>query len=202
MVPIELFSVDPAALVIDRRMALRFLGCPADSVPDTVQALLKAQYPALLRAADFRACFRKVPIRVEHCAVISDAFRAESADLAKNLAGCTEALLFAATSGVGVDRLIALTAKRSPADAAALDALASAAIEAFCDVAEAAAVRGAPHKPRFSPGYGDLPLSLQKELLGLLDADRTLGLTLTGALTLTPTKSVTALIGLCGSSGE
>ena len=49
---------------------------------------------------------------------------------------------------------------------------------------------------RFSPGYGDLPLSVQPTVLAALDAQRRLGITLSSSLLMTPTKSVTAIIGM------
>ncbi|MGN0833198.1 MAG: hypothetical protein ACI4RD_06075 [Kiritimatiellia bacterium] len=48
-------------------------------------------------------------------------------------------------------------------------------------------------RPRRSPGYGDLPLALSREILARLDATRTLGVSLTGTDLLVPSKSVTAI---------
>ena len=50
---------------------------------------------------------------------------------------------------------------------------------------------------RFSPGYGDLPLTVQKDLCGVLDTRRTLGLTVNESMLLIPEKSVTAVMGIC-----
>jgi len=50
-------------------------------------------------------------------------------------------------------------------------------------------------RPRYSPGYGDFPLTYQKEILELLNAQRRIGLTRTESNMLVPTKSVTAIIG-------
>lgn len=47
--------------------------------------------------------------------------------------------------------------------------------------------------PRRSPGYGELPLSLSREILEKLDATRKIGVALTESLSLVPTKSVTAI---------
>ena len=51
---------------------------------------------------------------------------------------------------------------------------------------------------RFSPGYGDLPLELQGELLHLLDAPRKIGLCASASHILTPRKSVTAILASPG----
>ena len=50
--------------------------------------------------------------------------------------------------------------------------------------------------PRFSPGYGDLPLSLQRDIFRVLDCPRKIGLTLNESLLMSPSKSVTAIVGL------
>ena len=49
---------------------------------------------------------------------------------------------------------------------------------------------------RFSPGYGDLPLAMQREVMDALDCGRTVGITLSDSLLMTPSKSVTAIIGM------
>ena len=51
-------------------------------------------------------------------------------------------------------------------------------------------------RPRFSPGYGDFSILHQKNILELLDAPRKIGLTVTESFMMTPTKSVTAIIGI------
>lgn len=49
---------------------------------------------------------------------------------------------------------------------------------------------------RFSPGYGDLPISLQKWFLNELDAPKRIGLMTNDQYLLTPTKSITAVSGM------
>ena len=51
-------------------------------------------------------------------------------------------------------------------------------------------------RPRFSPGYGDLPLSLQREISRILNMPKEIGVSLTDTMLMTPSKSVTALIGV------
>ena len=55
---------------------------------------------------------------------------------------------------------------------------------------------------RYSPGYGDLPLSIQRPLLDLLNAQRAIGLTLTPTNLMVPRKSVTAVMGVCDTPKE
>ena len=47
--------------------------------------------------------------------------------------------------------------------------------------------------PRRSPGYGELPLALSREILDALDATKKIGVSLTAANLLVPSKSVTAI---------
>ena len=51
-------------------------------------------------------------------------------------------------------------------------------------------------RPRFSPGYGDFSIQHQKAVLAMLEASKRIGVTMTDSYMLTPTKSVTAVIGI------
>ena len=50
--------------------------------------------------------------------------------------------------------------------------------------------------PRFSPGYGDLNINVQRDIFTHLDLSRKIGVTLNESLIISPSKSVTAIIGL------
>ena len=86
------------------------------------------------------------------------------------------------------------------ADAAVMQGCGAMFIESFVDLlndeirknAEARKMRA---HPRFSPGYGDVPLSMQKEFFRLLPCEK-IGLSLMDTLIMAPEKSVTAFIGL------
>ena len=115
------------------------------------------------------------------------------------LTQCSQVVLLACTLGSGFDAKLRTEQARGMAHAVVVDACGSAWVEAGCDAAEEelrARFPGRYLTDRFSPGYGDLPLTLQEGLCGALDARRRLGLTVTESLLLNPVKSVTALIGL------
>ena len=48
---------------------------------------------------------------------------------------------------------------------------------------------------RFSPGYGDLPLETQKQVVPALNLARAIGVTLSDTCLMSPRKSVTAFVG-------
>ena len=52
------------------------------------------------------------------------------------------------------------------------------------------------HRARFSPGYGDFSIQYQKEILAVLEAGKSIGLSMTDGCMLIPTKSITAIIGI------
>jgi len=118
--------------------------------------------------------------------------------LKKNLQGCDRVIILAATSGLGIDRLIAKYLKISPARALFFHSIGTERVEALCDVfcKTLEEKEGFILRPRFSPGYGDLPLEIQRDILHLLNADKTLGIGLNESCLLSPSKSVTAFAGI------
>ena len=85
--------------------------------------------------------------------------------------------------------------------AAILQGLGAERVESLCnlfneEVKNEAEQRGLKAHPRYSPGFGDLPIRVQKEFLDALDATRRMGITLSESYLMAPSKSVTAIIGL------
>lgn len=120
-------------------------------------------------------------------------------DVSAHLDGCCGVVLLAATLGNGVDMLLRKTQAQDMAKAVILDAMASAAIEQVCDEAEKEIAEKMENKHftwRFSPGYGDFPIEVQKDFLTALNAQKVIGLCASQSGMLTPTKSVTAVIGV------
>lgn len=119
-----------------------------------------------------------------------------SKDLYKNLAGCKKAYIMAVTLGMEVDRLISSLRIVSPSKAFISDSVASAFAEAAADCVSDKLSINEKLRPRYSPGYGDLSLDVQKDVLNLLNADKLLGIKLGANLLMTPKKSITAIQGV------
>ena len=189
---------------LDRREALRYAG--ARELPSEQSALFEECIVELLPLLSYKVCWRFFPVAVATASLLSQTkdeeldlgfAKVRSKSLAANLAGCNEILLFAATVGIAPDRLVAKYGRISPVKALFCQALGAERIEALCDAfCNEIAVGLGPLKPRFSPGYGDLPLQLQSQIFSVLDCSRKIGLSLTSSLLMTPTKSVTAIAGI------
>ena len=150
----------------------------------------------------YKVCYRELSVSIKGEMCDFGTFSFSSENLARNLAGCPRVILFAATVGVGIDRLIHKYSRIAPSRALMMQAIGAERIEALCDLfcADMEKEMGASLRPRFSPGYGDLPLSVQKDIITLLDTPKRIGLSLNDSLLMSPTKSVTAFAGITNTT--
>ncbi len=128
-------------------------------------------------------------------------FSLEGHSIRKHLKNSERCILIAFTLGHQVDRLIRYYEKSNMTKAIILDACASTAIEEFADnicrdLEKTYRKYGEKLTGRFSPGYGDLDIGIQGAFLDLLDARKSMGLTVSSHSILIPRKSVTAIIGI------
>ena len=187
----------------DRKEIFRYLGYRGREPETGVADAADSCAAALQTVVEPRHVRRVFPLEW----VSADRFRIEGMDvvsrnLSRNLRGCSEVCLMAATLGLGPDRLVQRAeALGKMSRAVILQAAAAAMIEAYCDdvneeIRREAAPKGLFLRPRFSPGYGDFSLEHQTELFRILEVQKKIGVTLTGSLLMMPSKSVTAVIGL------
>ena len=149
----------------------------------------------------FKVCYTRLPVQNEGGMVALNGVSIPSKDLATTLDGCKEVLVFASTVGVEIDRQILQKERTSPLTAVFLQAVGAERIERLCNAfcQDFAKEEGVVLTPRFSAGYGDLPLETQKLVFQLLSPEKHIGLTLNDSLLMSPTKSVTAFVGIKGA---
>lgn len=178
--------------------ALRYMGYKGHTPDVNDQKLIDECQRELMGVLSPVCCYAYSDVEILSEDTVTLSFgEVSSKSLAAHLKGCTGAFLFAATIGIGCDRLIAKYSRVKPAKGVVIDALGSSAIEHFCDFAELEITKDiGEHCSRFSAGYGDFPLSHQLDFMRVLDMNRQLGITLSDSLLMTPTKSVTAVIGI------
>lgn len=185
---------------IDIDEAVRYMGYREK--PDEAQMALIRQRAELIeknikpavvyRLFDIGETFYGVKLKLTNITL-------EGEDIKRHLAGCEKCVLICATAGLRADEMI----RRAQAEDISLgfmtDCLASAAVEAICNGFEReliAKLDGWHFTWRFSPGYGDLPLSVQPQIIDVLNATKRAGVSCLESLLMVPSKSVTAIIGL------
>ena len=185
----------------------RYLGYQKVSVPDEqTEALIKSAAAELLEVIKPQAVYEQFDLSVEYdeeagtgMVSFSDV-RIPSKDLARNLRECNKVVIFASTLGAQCDQEIRRAQIKAPVKAAVLQATGAMYIEKCVDLLNEKIriefeEQGFKVRPRFSPGYGDVSLEVQKDFFRLLPCQR-IGLTLMDTLIMSPEKSVTAFIGI------
>lgn len=187
---------------IRTKEAIRYLGYGKHAVDDQTQLLISDSFKELEQAANAKSIYRIFDFNITGTNRLTiGKLNIESRHLSKNMRGCRDAVVFAATLGTGVDMLMKKYSLTDMAKVVVLQACATAMLEEYCDtcqnqIQETLAIENLYLRPRFSPGYGDFSIGHQEMLLRMLEAAKTIGLTLTNGGMLTPMKSVTAVIGV------
>lgn len=188
---------------LDRGEILRYLGWKGSQIPPSLEETLQRCMQEALEAAAPAFFFLRSPVRHTPQGELLERFPLllPGKDIAAHLAHSQEAFLLCATIGLPIERLIRTRLLTAPEEGVILDACATQAIEQTADLAEAeveALCRAEGHGItwRYSPGYGDLPLAVQGDLIRLTDAPRKIGLSVNDSLLMTPGKSVTAILGV------
>ncbi len=182
--------------------AVRYLGYGNHAVDGRTLALIASSFQELEQSAGRRIIYRIFHVSFENTDCLSiGTLKIKSRNLAKNMKGADRAFLLGATLGVGVDALLRRYALTDMARVVILQACAAAMLEEYLDscqeeLRKEQKTEGYYLRPRFSPGYGDFSICHQEQILRMLDASKKIGLSMTDGNMLTPTKSVTAVIGL------
>lgn len=190
------------------REAVRYLGYGKNEADEKTFGLIRECFEELERIAKKRIVYRVFDLcMTEDGCVKIENMRIKSKGLFKNLGGCGKVILLGATLGVEVDMAMKRYSYTDMARTVVLQACAAALLEEYLDecqqkIGEEMEKEGYYLRPRFSPGYGDFSILHQKEILAMADTARRIGLTMTQGSMLTPTKSVTALIGLSKEKGN
>ncbi|MBO5906693.1 MAG: Vitamin B12 dependent methionine synthase activation subunit [Clostridia bacterium] len=184
---------------INRDEIFRYLGQrrPEEQLSSLVEECIKEVDGAL----SYKVCYAELSIKAEGELLDLGFTKTDSRALERVLSGCDSIVLFAATLGVGADRLIMRYSARNPAKALVLDAIFTERIEALCDtfcleIKKEMERRGCETQKRFSAGYADFPLEAQRDVFLCLTPEKNIGVHLNSTLLMTPTKSVTAIIGI------
>ena len=176
---------------------LRYLGHDRQAIDGRLECQISSCIGAVLKSSRPRLTYRILDVHDG----LPDGLNLGGNDIKMLLSPCKRAIIMAATLGPEAENLLRRTEVLDMADAVIMDSAQSTAIENVCDNFEfdlrtAYREQGLWLTDRFSPGYGDMPLEDQKEIIALLSAEKRIGLTLTPGNIMIPRKSVTCIIGI------
>ena len=125
----------------------------------------------------------------------------KSKDVSELLKDCDKCVLMCATLGFNIEKNIRRYSYNDLTKGIIVDACATTSIEEICDliqdnILQQMSNEGKSLTMRYSPGYGDLDISVNKDILQVLDAHKRIGVTVTNTGIMIPRKSVVALIGI------
>lgn len=195
--------ISPALLEPDMEEVFRYMGYrlgdrknPDPAVGKVAEEVVE-QFQKIIMPQAVYVCY---PLQICEETLMFNENRIESKQLSKFLTGCTSIFLFAATLGPKIDKEIQRAQRIEPSRAVVMQATGAMFIEEYCDnlckrFSQMAEMENCSARPRFSPGFGDVPLETQKLFFRLLDCKK-IGLTLMDTLIMAPEKSVTAFVGI------
>ena len=188
---------------VNKKEVIRYLGYRGITEPDeALDKQIDKCIEEMQKEVTPRCIYRTFPIEWNSGCEFAG-IHVTSGNLLKNLKGCSEIVMMAVTLGPAPDMLVRKAEVRDMMKAYIYQAVGAAMAEAWCDeindrIVKEAADKGLHARPRFSPGYGDFPLEVQKDFIKILEMPKKIGVTLSESLLMTPTKSITAVIGLSG----
>lgn len=209
---------DPLVFKVNEREVWRYCGYfgPLDDKKDELGRLYDDAGAETAKALSYSLCYRTLPVSELKPGGALE-FLTVSKQVVKLLDGCSHVVLFAATAGIGIDRAIGRWQKISPTMALLMQGFGAERVEALCDdfcsgyrntilgiddMNKGEATVNTVATPRFSPGYGDLPIETQQNFFTILDISHLLGISLGEGCFMKPSKSVTALFGIKEVSSE
>ncbi len=183
---------------MDASEAARYLNWPEGAIDDASLAQIEEIGALMAQSVTPRTVYRVLDRTREGCAGLA----LPGEDIRALMRDAEQVIVFACTLGEAGSRFIRRAFAKDTALGVIADACASAMADGEADRFERemtgiCLARGRYLTDRFSPGYGDLPLTVQRDLCALLDTPRTLGVTVNGSMLLVPEKSVTAVMGIC-----
>jgi len=197
-------------IAVNEKEVLRFLGYKGASADERIHSIIDELIELFTANVIPKSVYGIWDCQIDSSTTAFGGVTVKSRNLACHLSDCRQIVLLAATLGTQADTLIRRLSVQDMEKAVIAQAVCAAMLEAYCDsitdkITSQNFRATAPAREtlsreikypttRFSPGYGDFDIAYQKDILNMLICSR-IGLSMTDGYMLTPTKSVTAVIG-------
>lgn len=186
-------------LKYDLHETARYMGYKHGAEPsEAICELIEEAYEELSKVITPKYIYKEYDFTRTEDEIVIDGIEFKSKKLLNHLRNSTSVILFGATIGVGADTLVRKYSVTDVAMTSVFHCVGASLVENLCDIAcdELKSTIKGEHRPRFSPGYGELHISSQVDFFKLLPMTTQLGVTLSENYMMTPTKTVTAFIGV------
>ncbi len=192
---------------IDRKEALRYMGHRGQKLDHTLESLLDACIEEVKAVSRESFTYRIFDLEKQEQGLYlkGSTLLLMGKDIGAHLEKAEKCAIMAVSLGLEIDKRITIYSRTDLTRSVVFDACAVAAVEALCDevqqeIEEKAKSMGLHINQRFSPGYGDFPIDIQKDIIKALGTYAKFGLGVNESSIMIPRKSVTAVIGLQGES--
>lgn len=184
---------------IDKSELLRYLGYKGQDYGERLDEEIELASRLCLELITPRSVIKKYALTNDPLGLEGTNMLLLGENIRKHLEGCKEAYIMGATVGFEVEKKVSELMQSNPLKGVLLDSASICAIESYCDdlCEELQAQNDRLLTTRFSCGYGDFPLSQQKDFVTVLELQKRIGVFMNEeSFMLTPQKSVTAVIGI------
>lgn len=196
-------------ITIPKDEVLRYLGYKKQQIDENLDNIINQTIEESIKLINPKFTFKTfIPsIQEEGVLLEGTTLILKGKDITNHLKSSKETVIMAVTVGSEIERKIKYYEKTELTKALIMDACATTAVEEVCDRIEEYVINSAKDRSlettfRYSPGYGDFPLSIQRDFVNTINAGREIGLTVSPQNLLIPRKSVTAIIGLMTKGAE
>ncbi|MHB1394400.1 MAG: hypothetical protein ACYCYE_15260 [Clostridia bacterium] len=200
-------------MYIDRKEVLRYMGYSGQKIDDNIQKLLDDCIDEVMDISKKSFTYEIFDIERtgEGLYLGGSTLILRGEAIREHLREAERCAVMAVTIGLEVDRRIAFYSRTNLTKGLVFDACAAAAVESLCDMVQEeieakAMTMGLEITSRYSPGYGDFSIVIQKGIAKVLRTYEKIGLSVNESSIMIPRKSVTAVIGMqvgkCSVSGN
>lgn len=175
--------------------ALKYLGYQGQTIDYSIASMLDECLNEIDKMSSFKVVYKSFPLDFDPLLIKEVNININYPDLIDLLNNCHDVIIIACTLGIQVDKRSKYYSHIDMTKMTIFDAIASSYLEAKCDEYERHHIIGK-RTFRFCPGYGNVPIELNRELAKVIDSHRKIGLTVQDSHILLPQKSMIGLIGL------
>lgn len=189
---------------INKNEVLRYLEYKGQDIDNNLNSTIDECIQLTRKVINPRYILRVYPISRDKENIVElegTNLKLESKELYNLLKDCDECILMASTLGVDVEKYIRKYSYMNLTKGIIIDSCATTSIEELCDsiqldIEEELLKENKNITSRYSPGYGDLSIEKNIDIINVLNAHKEIGLSITSNGIMIPRKSVVAIIGV------